>query len=143
MLIYIRVFLVFLFFLFNVYAANSEWISTEQAEFKAMDKITARISKLSIYSGSNSDLGTLIINLKICQTRPPTLSPDSAAYVEIFDTIIKGDEQSRMIFSGWMFSSSPALNALEHPVYDISLISCKNLITTSQLENSSELISGK
>tara|TARA_B100001175_G_C19122966_1_gene455203 strand:+ start:93 stop:467 length:375 start_codon:yes stop_codon:yes gene_type:complete len=122
--------------------ARSEWIAANQAEFKAMDKITARISKLSIDLDRRSELGTLNINLKSCQTRPPTLSPDSAAYVEIFDKINNGYEKSKMIFSGWMFSSSPALNALEHPVYDISLISCKNSITTSQLENSSELISG-
>ncbi|MEZ5892801.1 MAG: DUF2155 domain-containing protein [Parvularculaceae bacterium] len=29
------------------------------------------------------------------------------------------------IFKGWMFASSPALNALEHPVYDVWVIDCK------------------
>ena len=27
--------------------------------------------------------------------------------------------------SGWMFASTPALNALEHPVYDVWVITCK------------------
>ncbi|MGV6802297.1 MAG: DUF2155 domain-containing protein [bacterium] len=29
------------------------------------------------------------------------------------------------LFSGWMYASSPALNALEHPVYDVWVIGCK------------------
>ena len=29
------------------------------------------------------------------------------------------------IFRGWMFASSPALNGLEHPVYDVWVIDCK------------------
>ena len=35
------------------------------------------------------------------------------------------------IFRGWMFASSPALNALEHPVYDVWVINC----TTRAVEN--------
>ena len=30
------------------------------------------------------------------------------------------------IFSGWMFASSPALSALDHPVYDIWVLECKS-----------------
>jgi hypothetical protein len=30
-----------------------------------------------------------------------------------------------LIFSGWMFAQSPALSALEHPVYDIWVVDCK------------------
>ena len=32
--------------------------------------------------------------------------------------------QSRWIFSGWMFASSPALSAMNHPVYDVWVIDC-------------------
>ncbi|HXI86723.1 MAG TPA: DUF2155 domain-containing protein [Parvularculaceae bacterium] len=32
------------------------------------------------------------------------------------------------IFSGWMFASSPSLNALEDPVYDVWVIDCKTQI---------------
>lgn len=32
------------------------------------------------------------------------------------------------IFSGWMFASSPALNPLEHAVYDVWVIDCKTEI---------------
>lgn len=35
------------------------------------------------------------------------------------------DDADSTLFSGWMFASSPALNALEHPVYDIWVVDCK------------------
>ena len=43
------------------------------------------------------------------------------------------------IFEGWIFASSPALNAMEHPVYDVSLISCKKDKTLSNKSSSSTL----
>jgi len=107
------------------FSAQASWIKLETAHFKALDKITARIKQLDIIVNEEQDLGTLIIKLKSCQNRPPDYLPDSAAYIEIYDKMNLNDNDTGLIFSGWMFSSSPALSALEHPVYDISLISCK------------------
>lgn len=35
------------------------------------------------------------------------------------------------IFSGWMFASSPGLNSLEHPVYDVWVIDCKTSVASN------------
>ena len=50
-------------------------------------------------------------------------------FLEVFDhpPAREGEESERReIFSGWMFASSPALNALEHPTYDIWAIDCRS-----------------
>jgi len=120
-----KYFSIYLFFLGFCFSAQASWIKLETAHFKALDKITARIKQLDIIVNEEQDLGTLIIQLKSCQNRPPDYLPDSAAYIEIYDKMNLNDNDTGLIFSGWMFSSSPALSALEHPVYDISLISCK------------------
>jgi len=120
-----KYFSIYLFFLGFCFSAQASWIKLETAHFKALDKITARIKQLDIIVNEEQDLGTLIIKLKSCQNRPPDYLPDSAAYIEIYDKMNLNDNDTGLIFSGWMFSSSPALSALEHPVYDISLISCK------------------
>ena len=112
-----------LIFSFNL--SNASWINFDGAQFNALDKITARIKKLEIYLNEEQTLGSLTIILKTCQNRPPDFLPESAAYVEIYDNINQTFNDHNLIFSGWMFSSSPAISALEHPVYDISLISCK------------------
>ena len=47
---------------------------------------------------------------------------------------------SEVEFRGWMFASSPALNALENPVYDISVLACKNSVKQSKKSSSVEPI---
>ena len=115
--------LLFIFFASNETFAS--WITFEGAQFSALDKITARIEKLELNLNDEEVLGSLTIKLKSCQNRPPDYLPESAAYVEIYDKLNKNYEEGTLIFSGWMFSSSPAISALEHPIYDIFLISCK------------------
>ena len=115
--------LLFIFFASNETFAS--WITFEGAQFSALDKITARIEKLELNLNDEEVLGSLTIILKSCQNRPPDYLPESAAYVEIYDKLNKNYEEGSLIFSGWMFSSSPAISALEHPIYDIFLISCK------------------
>ena len=115
--------LLFIFFASNETYAS--WIKFEGAQFSALDKITARIEKLELSLSDEEVLGSLTIILKSCQNRPPDYLPESAAYVEIYDKLNKNYEEGTLIFSGWMFSSSPAISALEHPIYDIFLISCK------------------
>ena len=111
--------------LFFYQDSNSEWLDNKSAEFNALDKITARTKKLEISLNEEENLGSLIIILKSCQNRPPDYLPESAAYIEIFDLLNQSEEKQNLVFSGWMFSSSPAISALEHPIYDISLVSCK------------------
>ena len=115
--------LLFIFFASNETYAS--WIKFEGAQFSVLDKITARIQKLELNLNDEEVLGSLTIILKSCQNRPPDYLPESAAYVEIYDKLNKNYEEGTLIFSGWMFSSSPAISALEHPIYDIFLISCK------------------
>ena len=67
--------------------------------------------------------GTLTILVHACKKRPPEEPPESAAFLEI-DEKRPGDTQTRRVFSGWMFASSPALSAMEHPVYDINVLDC-------------------
>ena len=115
--------LLFIFFASNETYAS--WIKFEGAQFSVLDKITARIERLELNLNDEEVLGSLTIILKSCQNRPPDYLPESAAYVEIYDKLNKNYEEGTLIFSGWMFSSSPAISALEHPIYDIFLISCK------------------
>ena len=114
-----------LILIFSLNISNASWINFDGAKFNALDKITARIKKIEIYLNEEQVLGSLTIILKSCQNRPPDFLPESAAYVEIYDNLNQTFSDNNLIFSGWMFSSSPAISALEHPVYDISLISCK------------------
>ena len=93
------------------------------ALFQGLDKTTARVSKFEVPVGSPARFGTLSILVRDCEKNPPEDAPENAAFVEI-DEVRRGEQKTRL-FSGWMFSSSPALSALEHPVYDVNLLECK------------------
>jgi len=90
-----------------------------------LDKIAARTARFEANINEQVFYNTLIVTARTCKTRPPEEPPESAAYVDIQER--KPDGTTANIFSGWMFASSPALNALEHPVYDIWVISCKTV----------------
>src|SRR5436190_14977493 len=103
--------------------AAAEMIEQPTAQLQGLDKTTARISKFDAPVGSEVHFGTLSILVRTCQRTPPEVTPENAAFLEIFET--RPGEQKEKLFGGWMFSSSPALSALEYPVYDVNLLECK------------------
>lgn len=100
---------------------------------RALDKITARITEIELKVEDEVRFGTLAIRAKYCRTRPPIETPETFAYLEIDDVKRAGD-RSR-VFEGWMVASSPALNALEHAVYDVWVINCKTASPEASAES--------
>jgi hypothetical protein len=98
------------------------------AVLQALDKVTARIKRLTIHVGQTGKFGTLSILVDACRKAPPEDPPESAAFLKITDG--KSDPPATA-FSGWMFASSPALSAMDHPVYDISVVDCTSDTTTA------------
>jgi hypothetical protein len=103
--------------------AFAETISEPVALLQGLDKITARVSKFEAPVGTPVRFGTLSIRVRDCEKNPPEDPPESAAFLEI-DELRPGEVNLR-VFSGWMFASSPALSALEHPVYDVNVLDCR------------------
>jgi hypothetical protein len=93
------------------------------AILQGLDKISARTSRIEAPVGSTVHFGTLSIAVRDCEQNPPEDSPENAAFLQIYET--PPGEDAKRLFSGWMFSSSPALSELQHPVYDVTLLTCK------------------
>ncbi len=106
-------------------AAKASWIDGSTAMLQGLDKITARISTLDAPVGTVIEFGTLAIIVHRCAYHPPEEPPEDAAFVEIIDQGHDHAAPDKPMFSGWMFSSSPAISALEHPVYDVTLLGCE------------------
>jgi hypothetical protein len=98
------------------------------AVLRTLDKVTARVSTIQVPVGSATELGSLEVTVRACDKRPPEETPESAAFLEISEA--KQGEPAKMLFSGWMFASSPSLSALEHPIYDIWVVDCVNPTTS-------------
>ncbi|MGB8275745.1 MAG: DUF2155 domain-containing protein, partial [Alphaproteobacteria bacterium] len=100
------------------------WIAETTAVLQGLDKVTARVSKIDAPLDRAVHFGTLEIIPHACYKRPPEEPPENAAFLEIRE--VKPGEPPVELFTGWMLSTSPALSALEHPVYDIWVVDCKN-----------------
>jgi len=115
-------------------AAHAEAVAVLQG----LDKTTARISKFDAPVGKAVRFGRLIITVRACVKHPPEEEPESAAFLQI-DEVRAGERNSvvsQRVFSGWMFASSPALSALENPIYDIGVLDCKSETTAAPASGS-------
>lgn len=105
-------------------AMADSWLEAEQAKLQLLDKITARISTLDVPLQLPERFGTLEITVERCAYRPPEEPPENAAYLTVRDVGHDPTLAPIEVFSGWVFSSSPAISGLEHAVYDVTLIAC-------------------
>ncbi|WP_368066426.1 DUF2155 domain-containing protein [Hyphomonas sp.] len=124
-------------------AVAATYAKQDRATLRALDKITGRSTDIVVKVGEPVVFGSLSIDLKRCFQTPPEEVPESAAFLRISSTRPVAEEQlessaagdreaaatlalaeNPVVFSGWMYASSPGLSALEHPVYDIWVIRC-------------------
>ena len=110
------------------------------AVLQGLDKVTARVTTLRVDIGDTVRFGTLEIIVRQCDKRPPEEPPESAAFLDVWE--IRPGEPAQGLFRGWMFASSPGLNALEHPVYDVWVLDCENKLSNSEDNASSETSPG-
>lgn len=108
--------------LFLPFAARAEDISYTQVVLRGLDKITGRLSTMTVNVGEKTTFGALDVYARVCYAHPPEETPENAAFLEIVEN--KEDGQLKL-FSGWMFSSSPALSAMDHAVYDVWVMKCQ------------------
>ena len=109
--------------------AAAERLENQIAVFAALDKVTARISKLPVPLNETQQFGSLKVTPRVCYSRPPDEQPKTTTFVEVEEVMLDG--QQKRLFSGWMFADSPGLNAVEHPVFDVWLTSCEQPVVTS------------
>jgi len=111
----------------------SQWIEGNKLVIQGLDKITARIKTFEVDVSKTHKFGVLDIFVERCVFSKPIFKPESLAYIKIKDN---SDRLSEVKFKGWMFASSPALNALEDSVYDISILACKKVDRQSEKSSS-------
>jgi hypothetical protein len=93
------------------------------AVLRALDKVTARVEEIEVQTEKPYKFGTIVITVHTCRVTTPEETPEAAAYLDVSE--FKIGQTETPVFSGWMFASSPALSAMEHPVYDLWVIGCK------------------
>jgi len=115
--------------------ALAENITGEAVVLRALDKVTASTQDFTVTVGDKLQYGSLTVEVKHCEKRPPEDIPETYAFLQIFD--LPSDKKTKQkpnaasskekvkVFSGWMLGSDPAVSALDHRVYDIWVLDCR------------------
>jgi len=90
---------------------------------QGLDKSTARTMTFEAKVGDTVRYGPLYVRVQACRKNPPIEKPESAAFLQVWE-VPPETQSSEWVFSGWMFASSPALSAMDHPVYDVWVLGC-------------------
>ena len=93
---------------------------------KALDKITAKTSAIRLGIGEKKFFGPLEIKALKCQLSENNDFIDTVAYLQVKDLSAKDNNQV-FLFNGWTFASSPTLQSIDHPVYDLWITGCENI----------------
>ena len=92
-------------------------------EIKVLDKVSSKTDLLKLEIGKELKFKGLLIKSLKCKNSEFDDNPEITAYIQVKDMTNK-DNNEVFIFNGWTFSSSPAVNPFDHPVYDVWLKRC-------------------
>ncbi|MDA7713879.1 DUF2155 domain-containing protein [Candidatus Pelagibacter sp.] len=120
----------FILILIYLFLANAfsplfalENIPNNFIEIKILDKVSSKTNLLKLKNGEELKFQNLIIKSLKCKNSEFDDNPEITAYIQVKDLTNQNNNEV-FVFNGWTFSSSPAINPFDHPVYDIWLIKC-------------------
>jgi len=120
---FILILIYFFLISFSLPIAALENSNEQFIEIKILDKVSSKTNLLKIKNGEEKKFQNLLIKSLKCKNSEFDDSPEITAYIQVKDITNKNNNEV-FIFNGWTFSSSPAINPFDHPVYDIWLTKC-------------------
>ena len=115
------------FYLFLINVPSSvialENLNGQFIEIRILDKVSSKTNLLKLTIGDEKKFQNLLIKSLKCKNSEFDDNPEITAYIQVQD-LVNRDNNEVFIFNGWTFSSSPAINPFDHPVYDIWLTKC-------------------
>jgi len=91
----------------------------QSGELRVLDKLTGAVTDLTLDRGQTGNLGFLSVTLRECRYPQDNPSGDAFAHIQVVDR-----KQNEPLFAGWVIASAPALNAMDHPRYDVWALRC-------------------
>lgn len=101
-------------------AASQQMASADGVYLRGLDKVSGMTTDLALAVGDTLSFGRMAITLSACRFPADNPAADAFAFLDIRDEL-----RGERLFYGWMVASSPALNALDHPRYDIWVMGCQ------------------
>ena len=94
-------------------------VAVNGAILRALDRINGSYVDLDLKPGETVNYERLEIELVECRYPAGQTTTEAFANLKVRDL-----RENLATFEGWMFASSPALSALDHPRYDVWVLRC-------------------
>lgn len=89
---------------------------------RGLDRISGSTADVTLAPGQSAELfGRLRVTLEDCRYPEGDPASNAFAYLTVEDQL-----QQAVVFRGWMVAASPALNAMDHPRYDVWALRCSS-----------------
>ena len=92
-------------------------------DVKILDKLSSKNKLLQLKIGEDYIFKNLNLKVLKCKNSEFDDNPEITSYLQVRDLNNK-DNNEVFIFNGWTFSSSPSIQAFDHPVYDLWILRC-------------------
>lgn len=98
--------------------SQPETAQAVRVTLRALDRMLGQPTDIEMGVGETVIFGRIVVHVHECRYPSDDPASDAFAYVEILD------QEGNGLFAGWMIASAPAINALEHPRYDVWVLRC-------------------
>ncbi len=116
---------------------------------RVLNKVTAQAQLLTLKPNETASFGQLEVTAIACQVSTPQSQTDYAGLLDIAEksspmtSPTAGSTKplppkATPLFHGWMYASSPSITALEHPVYDVTMVSCDDPILAKKTDENEQ-----
>lgn len=109
---------------------------------RVLNKVTTQAQLISFKPRDTSKIGQLQITAVTCQKSSEKSQADAAGLLEIGELPASDKEKIKPLFRGWMYASSPSVTALEHPIYDVTMVRCE-MVGSEPADNTASDKQGK
>jgi len=106
-----------------MFDAKADTKTPRTITLRVLNKVTARAEELKAQPGEVLKFGRLEITAGQCYRSAPNSLPDAVALLSIHETLPQ-QKRPKLLFHGWMYATTPSLTALEHPIYDVTMVDC-------------------
>ncbi len=114
----------------NEFQDDTPELNTQYAQLQIVDKVTGRFKLINALVNKVVTYQRLKIKASVCRKSAPFDPPESKSFLTVWEQ--PKDGAKRMLFSGWMVASSPALSTLAHPRYSLWLVKCTHEIEVNE-----------
>ncbi|NIJ20651.1 hypothetical protein FHS95_002343 [Sphingomonas naasensis] len=107
----------------SVLNAAATPMKEREAVLGLLNKRNGQAREFKLKPGQAGRSGDVIVRLRACdKTAPWEAEQLTGAFLQV--DVEQLDKSWRRVFSGWVYKERPALNVVQHPIYDVWIKSC-------------------